>query len=488
MNEEVSLTLIRVRLQVRTGSPFIDLDFTADNRFRDSTAMPQKRKPQAKPTQAAASISSECAAPPVAKEKSSNPEVRPTQEVCMGSRTFAEVTVETYAPQKSGPDAQTTGAARSSSEPSSTKELEKMNYFSGNPFVEKTEGILHVYKRNETSTADVDARSQMLCMLSVPALVTCRELLQFLAPVSKNVAQIRIIRDQAPNQYMVLLKFRSQAGADEFYYDYNGRQFNSIEPDVCHLVYVDRVETVKEEERGCLPVDGHTELPTCPVCLERMDESVDGVLTILCNHSFHGDCLSQWGDASCPVCRYFQTPELTTDQKCFECGKTTDLWICLICGHIGCGRYAEAHAYRHFEATSHTFTLQVGGERVWDYAGDNYVHRLIQSKTDGKVVEFEQHRNAENVTGDEKMEAIQLEYTCLLTNQLENQRRYFEEKVARSEERLAKFEKLAQAQIDDLELQVKRAVDECESLKSQLNAATSDKSTSDRKQNTAQTK
>ncbi len=25
--------------------------------------------------------------------------------------------------------------------------------------------------------------------------------------------------------------------------------------------------------------------------------------------------------------------------------------------------------------------------QVWDYAGDNYVHRLIQSKTDGKLVE-----------------------------------------------------------------------------------------------------
>jgi BRCA1-associated protein len=25
---------------------------------------------------------------------------------------------------------------------------------------------------------------------------------------------------------------------------------------------------------------------------------------------------------------------------------------------------------------------------VWDYVGDNYVHRLIQSKTDGKLVEL----------------------------------------------------------------------------------------------------
>lgn len=44
------------------------------------------------------------------------------------------------------------------------------------------------------------------------------------------------------------------------------------------------------------PLSGHTELPNCPVCLERMDESVDGILTILCNHSFHGECLAKWGD------------------------------------------------------------------------------------------------------------------------------------------------------------------------------------------------
>ena len=28
---------------------------------------------------------------------------------------------------------------------------------------------------------------------------------------------------------------------------------------------------------------------------------------------------------------------------------------------------------------------------MWDYAGDNYVHRLIQSKTDGKLVELNSH-------------------------------------------------------------------------------------------------
>ena len=101
---------------------------------------------------------------------------------------------------------------------------------------------------------------------------------------------------------------------------------------------------------------------------------------------------------SCPVCRFNQTPDALPEQSCLECGGRADLWICLICGHVGCGRYEQKHAYelvadgqlaltlRHFMATSHTFSLQVGTQRVWDYAGDNYVHRLIAGK-DGKPIE-----------------------------------------------------------------------------------------------------
>ena len=71
--------------------------------------------------------------------------------------------------------------------------------------------------------------------------------------------------------------------------------------------------------------------------------------------------------------------------------------MCLICGNIGCGRYVEAHAYRHFETTGHTFTLQVGGNLVWDYAGDNYVHRIVQNANDGKLVEIQAGRDQSEV-------------------------------------------------------------------------------------------
>ena len=61
---------------------------------------------------------------------------------------------------------------------------------------------------------------------------------------------------------------------------------------------------------------------------------------------------------------------------------------------------------RHFEETNHTYAMQLDNKRVWDYAGDNYVHRIIQSKGDGKLVEFDEGRNTED---EEKLDSITLE-------------------------------------------------------------------------------
>lgn len=51
-------------------------------------------------------------------------------------------------------------------------------------------------------------------------------------------------------------------------------------------------------------------------------------------------------------------------------------------------RYRGGHAIRHWKETQHCYSLELETQRVWDYVGDNYVHRLIQSKTDGKLVEL----------------------------------------------------------------------------------------------------
>lgn len=40
---------------------------------------------------------------------------------------------------------------------------------------------------------------------------------------------------------------------------------------------------------------------TCVICMDRMESQV---LTTVCNHSFHVDCLMKWQDSPCPVCRF----------------------------------------------------------------------------------------------------------------------------------------------------------------------------------------
>ncbi len=76
------------------------------------------------------------------------------------------------------------------------------------------------------------------------------------------------------------------------------------QPESCHVVRITAVnmDATDTSLNGLLqtPVRGLTdlyELPTCPVCLERMDSAVTGLVTVPCSHSFHCMCLSKWGDS-----------------------------------------------------------------------------------------------------------------------------------------------------------------------------------------------
>lgn len=78
---------------------------------------------------------------------------------------------------------------------------------------------------------------------------------------------------------------------------------------------------------------------------------------------------------------------------------------------------------------------------MWDYAGDGYVHRLIQNKADGKLVELPSASmrsiddsgaggpSASDSLTAEKIEAIGIEYSYLLTSQLDSQRSFYEEQT-----------------------------------------------------------
>ncbi|KAF4323706.1 hypothetical protein BBO99_00000881 [Phytophthora kernoviae] len=346
--------------------------------------------------------------------------------------------------------------------------LQDASFLAGNPQVRVTTGKLRFYRTDKPYAASAGSnnssqqlpneRSALVCVVTVPSHMSPVEILEFLASFREDIALVRILKDPERSNCMVLMQFNSQERADQFFLDHNGKYFNSIEQERCKIVFVRSIEfdsvlgedhpdndgleekhaaedqvasrSPRSERRASSaqmrkmfppPPAGMTEIPTCAVCLDRLDASASGILTTL-----HGDIGS----------------------ACEACGSTEHLWICLICGHVGCGRYSGEHAKQHYQDTLHTYSLELETQRVWDYAGDGYVHRLILNKQDGKFVEFpspntmsgERSQTPPTTSAEEeemehgKLEKLAVEYNFLLKSQLEEQRLYYERLLARVDE------------------------------------------------------
>lgn len=100
--------------------------------------------------------------------------------------------------------------------------------------------------------------------------------------------------------------------------------------------------------------------------------------------------------------------------------------------------------------------MELETQRVWDYITDSYVHRLIRNRADGKLVELpslssggkgeesdnnkdKDKRGPDKDTEEsqDKLEAMGIEYANLMTSQLESQRGYYEEEIARAKDDIA---------------------------------------------------
>lgn len=130
--------------------------------------------------------------------------------------------------------------------------------------------------------------------------------------------------------------------------------------------------------------------------------------------------------------------------------------MCLICGNVGCGRYDAAHAFAHYGQSAHCFAMDLATQRIWDYASDGYVHRIVQSKSDGKLVELPANTTPnhsalasrdddfDDYVPREKLDNIGQEYTHLLTSQLDSQRMYFEEILERAADKASQASQAAE--------------------------------------------
>eukprot|EP00752_Nemacystus_decipiens_P008279 g7402.t1 len=183
-----------------------------------------------------------------------------------------------------------------------------------------------------------------------------------------------------------------------------------------------------------------------------------------------------WKGSNCRVCRSLNVAlEGAQDELfCETCKIAHNLWICMVCGHIGCGRYTGEHANRHFRLSGHTYSLELSTGRVWDYTGDCYAHRALRGHVvssnngggnrgsgygygyggsgvnperdvlagarggegDGAGRDGSPPLYSEGAFGEQgdasslKVAVVSREYEALVARQLQEQQRYFEDLIA----------------------------------------------------------
>lgn len=379
--------------------------------------------------------------------------------------------------------------------------------------------------------------------------------------------QVCVLQGHDRDVYSVLLQCTDAAAARTFREEYHNKCFNSLEPEQCLLLPVvlatmearhyqwfpmfsDATQATDllaglTVHRQSIPAEGKSveslplaspsssplpqKLPLkralsseaalqvmginsleqqCPVCLEAVlpVSATTAVVTILCTHVFHLGCLAKWSDQRCPVCRYTLQPDEEPDCSCSwpDCASRENLWICLVCGHVGCGRYQNEHAVQHFEQTGHNFSLDVMTRRVWDYVSDGFVHRLILNQTEdsenatslaSKPVELLRrqaslHHNEgsdfvtspakerplpelplgwrqsmigldqEQIGANLKLESLLREYTHLLDSQLCEQRQFFERTLQGLKKNHAKTIELLQLEQEAAKIEVQNVQSE----------------------------
>lgn len=265
---------------------------------------------------------------------------------------------------------------------------------------------------------------------SVPGLMTSADICHFVRPFLDSIMHLRTLRSCSErNRYIVVIKFESATHAHDFKQQCQGKYYlRGLVQETCVIRTVEaiRFQTTETANNGgpsgelrvgfpeaaMFPPDSHDAvsngLSNCSVCLDVLDESASALVTIFCNHTLHAACLAESDVNRCPVCRHTHElkPEATV---CIKCGKSEDLWMCIVCAFVGCGESSKKHALEHFSKSLHPFASNLSDRTywtgdivragsVWDYISERFVNRLVTSE-DGKVVEVDNDGNASNAAG-----------------------------------------------------------------------------------------
>jgi BRCA1-associated protein len=192
-------------------------------------------------------------------------------------------------------------------------------------------------------------------------------------------------------------------------------------------------------------------LPHCIKCLLRLDDIFTALVGIPYN-SIKED--SSWAESrlACNTCKALAARA----PKCFKCDKTNDIWVCMICGKIGCGRYEGGHSLSHYSESCHNFSICLKDKIIWSYYTDNFVHRVpekilyrsnssrsnaeelidrerlnSQDDKNGAISRFDGNRS------DNEDRLLESNVSAMLCEQLDLQRTHYENTIEMLKEKLA---------------------------------------------------
>ncbi|KAF5466814.1 hypothetical protein F2P56_016709 [Juglans regia] len=128
----------------------------------------------------------------------------------------------------------TSSSSSSSSSFSLSALTQAFPFSSGNPRIEETRGVMHLYRNDAVSSSSSSdlpvGRKPLVCVLGVPNYMTYADFCQFCGSFINHILEMRIVRnDGMEDRYSILIRFDSQESTDNFYRHFNGRRFSSLE-------------------------------------------------------------------------------------------------------------------------------------------------------------------------------------------------------------------------------------------------------------------
>lgn len=325
-----------------------------------------------------------------------------------------------------------------------------------------------------------DTKGVYSCIiLGLPSSINVDELNQFIEPYRSDIRLSTIIHCDNINHGITrklgLLLFTSEHGLYNFSQLYNNLHFPSYrEMAPCLVIPLQSViictrDDVYENNLLYCDQNNMVEIPSCSVCLRRMKSActcVEGANDITLN------MFTALPSSQCLVCAcsdsYLSTSnksnnnnnDLISTRGCMNCGIIDNIWICILCGYRGCGRYTSQHAQKHYDDVKHPFSLELATGRIWDYLNDTFIHdedlvefnNAMMSQTDqydnnillqedqcvGGTIQPNSRqyipRPLDNTLPpheNEKLHRLHHEYELLLESQLADQDHYFEKQLTK---------------------------------------------------------